>query len=125
MAKIRVYAKQITTEKGNTFTALSLVSQRHKGTNVKFTQDCVADFNVKLPRENGYYLIEAENDGLSLARGVKGEDGKWTKYPCLWVRGGFIGIERDIKYEAQIKALKAQEIDMLDVSDDENENVFE
>lgn len=123
--KLRVYAKYVEKKDGKgKFLVLDLVGKRCK---VKFTQDAQADLEVKLPKENGYYIIDVKAEALSLQEAKKSD-----KYPTetLWIRDGLgvKAIDRDTDYEAKKALEKAAKIGNLEADDpdkDDAENIFD
>ena len=127
--KIRVYAKNVEKKDGKgKFMTFNVVGKRCK---LKFTQDAQADLEVKLPKENGYYLIEVDTircpNALSLARPKKDDE---YQVETLWVRDGLsvVSIERDAEWEAKKeleRAVKIAELEADDPNKDDAENIFD
>lgn len=128
MLKLRVYAKMMEKKDGKgKFLTFNVVGKK---CNVKFTQDAQADLEVKLPKENGYYLITIDNtnkDVVSLAHPKK--DAQY-QYDTLWIRDGSAvkSIEKDVEYEAKKALERANAIanfEADDLSKDDAENIFD
>ena len=123
--KIRVYAKYVEKKDGKgKFLVLDVVGKKCR---VKFTQDANADLQVKLPKENGYYIIDVKAEALSLAKPKK--DDKYQT-ETLWIRDGLAvdSIEKDVEWEAKKALERANEIAKLEADDpdkDDAENIFD
>ena len=104
MKTLRVYAKQLQAKNGGTFFAYKLkVKNGEKITyyDVRGKKTC-----TNLPRETGYFLLQVEDDKISLQEG---------KYPVLWLEQ-VANCYRDVDYEAKVKAMKQEKVNEI-VSD--------
>jgi len=130
---IRVFARKVENDK-NSFMTYNLVNNKKQITNVKLTQECLSLSSITakhLPKENGYYLffidvsekfIE-ENDcsPLSLSSKVKkvvNKNNEERVIKTLWVGGGIFKIERDVKYEEELKKKRDAELNSMLEDDD-------
>lgn len=125
---IRVFARKVENEK-NSFMTYNLVNNKKYITNVKLTQECLSFSSITakhLPKDNGYYLFYInvsekfieENEGhpLSLSSKVKkvvNKNNEERLVKTLWVRGGILKIERDVKYEEELKKKRDVELNSM------------
>lgn len=97
MKQIRIFARQVRTDKGLVFLKFSFTKDGEKFYDVKFNKTCEL-----IPQGQGYWLLDLESINMNIQKVKKSKDSKFIPNDVLWIKK----VSKCVKDEAHEKEVE-------------------